>query len=112
MSYDFGMYVVEVRHREKVPLDLHLNYTYNVGKMFYAAMAEKTDKGINVIKGLPAPEAAEYLNLALSRMEEDPPKYEAMNPPNGWGDYHGALNVLRTLLDWCSKYFYAYMEVT
>lgn len=37
-------------------------------------------------------------------MEADPAAYRAMNPPNGWGDSDGALDVLRQFRDACRKH--------
>ena len=37
-------------------------------------------------------------------MEADPETYRAMNPPNGWGDYEGALAYLRRLAEACATH--------
>ena len=34
---------------------------------------------------------------AIEKMESNPEKYKAMNPPNGWGNYEGALEVLKEM---------------
>jgi hypothetical protein len=44
------------------------------------------------------------LQRAVTAMEADPEKYQAMNPANGWGDYEGALDYLRKLRDACAAY--------
>lgn len=34
------------------------------------------------------------LSEALARMKTDPDRFRAFNPPNGWGDYDGAVRAL------------------
>lgn len=38
------------------------------------------------------------------RMESDPTTYEAMNPPNGWGDYKSWLEFLTEWRDLCEAH--------
>jgi hypothetical protein len=76
------------------------NYTSNVSAMWCKALghplgdlAEK-----NAGESLPA------LQRAVAAMEADPGSYEAMNPPNGWGNYEGTLDYLRRLRDACAEH--------
>jgi hypothetical protein len=66
--------------------------------MYYQAFGEK---GIYTIDNNPVKESIEILQLAIENMRNNPDYYKTMNPPNGWGDYEGALKVLTDLLDAC-----------
>ena len=96
MSWDFGM-EVDVGGKEPATLKYDRNYTYNVSPMFYEAMG---GDGIASIEGKTGEEAAPLLSQAIKAMVEEPEKYKAMNPANGWGDYDGALELLRDLRSW------------
>ena len=76
------------------------NYTFNVGGMWRKALGhslmELNDR--NAGDTLPA------LDKAVAEMESNPEEYEAMNPPNGWGSYEGALNFLRRLQTGCKEH--------
>jgi hypothetical protein len=76
------------------------NYTYNVSPMFYDALGEG---GLNGLHGMDAGEAAKKVQIAIALMTRDQAKYEAMNPSNGWGDYHGALRFLRAIGTACTE---------
>jgi len=39
------------------------------------------------------------LQRAIDQMLDDPERFKAMNPANGWGDYGGAIKTLTTLRD-------------
>ncbi len=93
------------------------NITYNVDAMFALALGEPeagVRNGADVVFHLkspalkrfvdrPASEAIEPLRAAVARMEADPEAYRALNPPNGWGDYEGALDYLRRFLEACEE---------
>lgn len=72
------------------------NYTSNVAPMWRAA-------GIDLAEchGRPAAQVAEGLQGALQTMGEDPDRFRAMNPPNGWGDFDGCVAYLQRLLALC-----------
>ena len=82
------------------PATVHwgMSYTHNVGDMYREAMGEG---GINQLHGKTGTECLELLQPAIEAMEREPAKYRAMNPPNGWGNYEGAFDVLRQLHVWC-----------
>lgn len=73
--------------------------TYNLTRMWKAA-------GLNLSEweGRSASECVRELQLAVERMEADPDKFKALNPPNGWGDYDGLLEVLTEFRDHCEAH--------
>lgn len=95
MSYDVSLTV----HTGSSDNDIYVydaNYTSNVAPMWRAA-------GIDLkhARGMVAGALVYRLNEAVAAMEADPDKYRAMNPPNEWGDYDGALEFLRNLRGAC-----------
>jgi len=80
---------------------LETNYTYNVAPMFREAFGLSVDMGIRGLNGMTGVKSEPLLSAALEAMRADPEKYEAMNPANGWGDYHGAMKLLGKLAYWC-----------
>jgi hypothetical protein len=76
----------------------NLNYTYNVSPMFYDALP--FEDGIRSIAGMTGRDALPGLREGLAAMQDHPAKYQAMNPENGWGDYGGAVEILKTLIEW------------
>jgi hypothetical protein len=76
---------------------LEQNYTSNVSPMWTKALG----RPLADFHGAPASEAAGPLDAAVRKMEASPDTYRAMNPPNGWGIYEGALGILRNLRDAC-----------
>lgn len=78
------------------------NCTYNVAPMFYAALP--IESGLRGLDGMPAAAAADALCHAIRAMEDDPAKYRAMNPANGWGSYESALEFLRNIHDACVEH--------
>jgi hypothetical protein len=77
------------------------NMTSNVVGMWRAAL-----NGVPLadFHHAPCSEAAGPLADAVKRMEADPDTYRAMNPPNGWGNYEGALAYLRRLAEACAEH--------
>jgi hypothetical protein len=73
------------------------NYTYNVSKMYVVAIG----KSISDFHGMKAIDAVDILSKGYTEMRDNPEKYKAMNPENGWGNYEGALAYLGSLLDAC-----------
>lgn len=102
MGWDFGM-EIDAGNDDPVWIGFEASYTFNVAPMFYAAFDGETESGIRDLHHMSGAAAAQKLRVAIERMEDDPAKYEAMNPPNGWGNYDGALELLRTLLEWCVR---------
>ncbi len=81
----------------------HLNYTYNVSPMFREALG---GEGLNDLHGIEAGVAAQRLGHAIGQMAYpgNREKYEAMNPPNGWGDHQGAIRFLQRLRAICEAH--------
>lgn len=97
MSYDVSLVVNAGGPR---PVDLALldvNYTYNRGPMLPAAVGVH----LSDMDGWEASRVAELLGRAIEDMTVNPAKYEAMNPPNGWGDAQGWRTFLQTIRDAC-----------
>lgn len=79
-----------------------LNVTYNLTPMFReAGLFPSTHQDL---QGAPCAEVAGVADAAIRRMEADPERFKALNPPNGWGDYDGALRFLRNLRDLCASW--------
>lgn len=77
------------------------NMTSNVSPMWAKALGGVRLRDFHHVN---AGEAAPKLAEAVKAMEADPDGYEEMNPPNGWGDYDGALGFLRDLAEACAKH--------
>lgn len=100
MSYDISLYMqVDIGGPE--PIDYCAasigNYTSNVSGMWTDALGYR----LADLKGRTAGDCIDDLRRAVADMEARPDHYRAMNPPNGWGDYEGALDYLRQLHDAC-----------
>jgi hypothetical protein len=101
ISYDIGLYINTGNDEHKVK-DLG-NYTYNCSTMFRLALLVEYE-GLNGLSGKLAKDVIPALEIAISRMENDPDKYKAMNPTNGWGDYESALEYIRGILNGCREH--------
>lgn len=99
MSYDFYMTIDVGGPKPHVLSGLEHNQTYNVGCMFGAALP--CDGGINGLAGKTGEECLPVLEAGIQAMHDDPERYMAMNPSNGWGNSDGALETLKTLASWC-----------
>ena len=64
-----------------------LNITYNLSGM----LREAGFHGWRWCIGMPAREVGVHMLQVLDRMQEDPDRWRAKNPPNGWGDYDRCL---------------------
>lgn len=49
----------------------------------------------------------EPLTRALASLDADPEKFKKLNPANGWGDYEGFVEFVRSYLAACKRYPYA-----
>lgn len=76
------------------------NYTTNVSGMWALALGYR----LYEVSGRNAGETVPDLDRAIAAMQADPATYQAMNPDNGWGDYSGALEYLRSLRDACVRH--------
>lgn len=100
MSYDVSLYIdVDTGGPEPhryYPADIG-NYTSNVSGMWTKALGYR----LADLNERTAGDCTADLQRAVSNMETNRAEYEAMNPPNGWGDYAGALEYLRELYYAC-----------
>lgn len=100
MSYDISLYIqVDTGGPEPIEycVDDVGNYTSNVSRMWTDALGHR----LADLKGKTAGDCTDDLKRAVADMEARPDHYRAMDPPNGWGCYEGALNYLRRLLVAC-----------
>ncbi len=76
--------------------ETNCNYTYNVSPMF-----KEAGLSIRELDGMLGADALPKVTAAISAMLADRAKYEPLNPPNGWGNYEGAIEFLRTIRGMC-----------
>lgn len=76
------------------PGDEHasVNITYNLSPMWHAACPG--GKNLVPIEGLTGEQAAPIVADALAALREEPEKFVALNPSNGWGSYPDLLDAL------------------
>ena len=99
MSYDVYMYAVDGRgdtHR----CSESFNYTSNCAEMWKRALGGSGLRGLENMQGR---DASILLTKAICHMASRPEVYKAMEPENGWGDYHGAMNFLVRILQICKE---------
>jgi hypothetical protein len=100
VSYDIALYL-QVDTGGPEPIDYCAadigNYTSNVSGMWTEALGHR----LADLHGRTAGDSITSLRNAIADMETRPDHYRAMNPPNGWGDYEGALDYLRQLHTAC-----------
>lgn len=80
------------------------NITHNVSPMWTAAGCYGPLYDDETWEGRLGKEALAVLRAGVIAMEDSPEKFREMNPPNGWGDYEGALEWLRAAVAACAKY--------
>lgn len=68
--------------------------TYNLSDMWEAAGVPFDDG----IEGQTAGSILPRLEASLAELKAHPAKYKAMNPPNGWGDYEGLVEVVESAI--------------
>lgn len=79
------------------------NVTHNLNTMAEAAGIYKELWRPDEIGITKARELIEPLREGLAKMLEEPAKYEALNPSNGWGNYEGFLKWVRGYLEACEE---------
>tara|TARA_R110000751_G_C13626057_1_gene465239 strand:+ start:121 stop:483 length:363 start_codon:yes stop_codon:yes gene_type:complete len=70
------------------------NYTFNVGPMF----CHRFKDGIHVINNEDAVYGGQILFDLLEHFLDNKEELEKLNPTNGWGDYDGALKLIRDMV--------------
>jgi hypothetical protein len=101
MSYDISMQaIVGVPGlNEALRLEgFELNVTYNLSPMFQKALSCK--EGLRIFNGERGQDSAFLLELAHSRLQEEEEEFLKLNPPNGWGDYAGAVSTINIMRRW------------
>jgi hypothetical protein len=83
------------------------NYTWNVSPMYQEALG----MALSELNSCVAEDMIPVLAKGLADMTNNPKKYRAMNPKNGWGDYEGAVKFLGSLLSACIQNPNSYIEV-
>ncbi len=92
MSYDLWLTIDTGGPEPAVVADVG-NMTSNVGPMWRLAGADLAG-----FHGKPVADCVDQLRAAVADMRANPGKYLPLNPPNGWGDYHGCLEYLTDML--------------
>lgn len=79
------------------------NYTSNVSPMWRTAFAAAGEPiSLSDTEGRTAGDVLPLLRRAVQHMAGHPDMYREMDPPNGWGNYAGALAYLRTVERQCA----------
>lgn len=105
MSLDISLYVeIDTGGPEpRVFEAFEANYTHNCNKMadeagIYDCVWRPDEAGIELAKDLIEP-----LKRGIKLMEDDPDRFIALNPVNGWGSYETFLPWLRKYLEACEE---------
>ena len=90
----------------------HSGLTHNLNKMaaeagIYECMWRPDEYGFDRAAQLIDP-----LRAGLAAMRSDPARFEALNPPNMWGDYHGLVRVASEYLAACEEHPMAIVRVS
>lgn len=88
------------------------NITHNLGRMadaagIYKALWRPDENDITTAAQLIDP-----LTDGLMRLRDDPVKFKALNPENGWGDYDGLVNFVQDYLQACISHPTATVRVS
>lgn len=89
------------------------NYTHNCNGMANAVLYDgyepqpvfaevfqpKRESWWKVLDGMTGPEGAALLDRIIKGIDADRPRFEAMNPDNGWGDVDSFVKVLTEMRD-------------
>lgn len=81
----------------------HANVTHNLGKMaedvgLYYHLWRPEEIGIKKARALIEP-----LSVGLKRLKDDPERFKAFNPSNGWGSYEALVNFIESYLAACME---------
>jgi len=89
----------------------HANITHNLNDMAEAAGIYKELWRPDEIPITKAKEMIEPLRLGYSRLVNNPNKFMAYNPKNGWGSYDTLVEFVAKYLAACEKYPNAHVTV-
>lgn len=95
MSYDLWIEPAGLCEDEDNPLAgcLYWNYTSNCSPMWRAAGADLAE-----FHGKTTDECVPILRSGIAELANNPEKYQAMNPENGWGSWESLVPRLAELL--------------
>lgn len=96
MSYDVWL-EIDTGGERPARVSESLDPTYNLAPMFALALG----MGLRDLTGKTGADAQPILRKAVAAMETDPRRFRALNSPNGWGSYDGALEFFRLFLADC-----------
>ena len=87
-----------------------INITHNLNRMaeavgLYEVLWRPEEIGITSASQMILP-----LEKGIKKLESDPEKYKAFNPPNGWGNYENLVKFCKSALHWCREYPDAVIE--
>lgn len=111
MSLDYYL-MAKADVGKPAPVELELfsrNITHNLGKMWREAGvydALYNSDGDYAIQHIAT------LEGGLADMLLEPEKYKKLNPLNGWGDYEGAIEFLKEVLNRCREYPKAIIRIS
>lgn len=106
MSYDIRL-VINTGGKHPAAVTECKSPTYNLCVMFKEALGCP----IRELDGRVAGDIVQRLKTATAEMKKYPDKFRDLNPPNGWGNYEGALESLCWLLEVCQKHPLALVEI-
>ena len=93
MSYDFWL-ASSCETCNTSHVHFEVNYTSNIGPMF----RHRFKDGIHVINNENANVGGRILFDLLGHFLDNKEELEKLNPTNGWGDYEGALKLIRDMV--------------
>jgi hypothetical protein len=80
------------------------NITHNLNKMANEAGLYEALWRPDEIGAINASQLIEVLQAGLERLRSNPECYRQFNPSNGWGDYEGLVDCVKSYLTACRKY--------
>lgn len=108
MSYDIWLSMDTGNGHEPSVFDVG-NYTSNVSEMWFKALGGVL---LSSLDGKNAGECVELLRKANQYMEEHYQELLDINPPNGWGNYEGALEYIQKLKRGCIEHPKAIIRIS
>jgi hypothetical protein len=105
MSWDIWL-EADLGGREMIYLDgSHMSPTWNLGKIFRAAMWPAGDapqlRFGEILDGQLAENVEHLFRAAAALIRRDPERFRALEPENGWGTIENALEVFEHFAKWC-----------
>ncbi len=83
-------------HDDRGHIEGDWNYTHNCNRAVNVALEVKEGEETwwKQLDGMSGPDGASFLNRAIRAIEADWPRYEAMDPPNKWGNIRQLVGIL------------------